>query len=124
MAVHSKSYLTCVCLNAAVVVGAAVLAGCGGSADRAACDKPFDVAAWERASSSDPRVDGRTPLEDLADGLIDCETLIGASRSRVRALLGKPDIKDRETDKDLAPCEQDLVVQFDGSRVDETRFLR
>lgn len=62
------------------------------------CDKPFDRAAWRLGSSTEPRGDERSRRSVLVDGLVECKTLNGASRARVRKILGTPYQFDRADD--------------------------
>lgn len=79
-------------------LGAVVLAACGSARDEAACDRPFDRAAWNLRTSVEPIADGRSRRAILVDRLIRCETLQGAARGHVRQLLGEPDRTSRTDD--------------------------
>lgn len=52
----------------------------------------FDTRAWTDESSADRNAsEGASSRQLLADRLIECETLLGARRARVRKVLGDPD---------------------------------
>jgi hypothetical protein len=59
------------------------------------CDKPFDRDAWQSPSGTSGDWGKPTPRQRVADTLIACETLIGATRKRATQLLGKPDARSR-----------------------------
>ena len=120
----------------AAALGVAALAGCESERDRAAretCDEPFDRTAWEDMNSIEPTQDGESRRAILADGLVVCDTLIGARPARVRRLLGEPDDgKGRQSDgartwryllgpDPLMIDSEILVVVFRRGRVSGTR---
>jgi outer membrane protein assembly factor BamE (lipoprotein component of BamABCDE complex) len=67
--------------TAALVACAAVLAGCAAGDS---CPQSFDSRAWKNAETGNDR------RVELADQLKRCGYLDGASKERVRELLGSP----------------------------------
>lgn len=72
------------------LLAAAVLAACGGEG-QADCESfRFDKALWKSPDSTEVRGE-LTDRQRLADRMIDCGALKGATATAVRDLLGKPD---------------------------------
>ena len=57
------------------------------------CDKAFDRDAWLSQNGTSGGWGKPTPRQRVADTLVACEWLIGATRARVKEVLGKPDAK-------------------------------
>ena len=89
---NRKSFLV---LGPLVGAAAIAIAGSRESEARFDCDAyRFDAKIWSSPSSSV----GETPTarQRLADGLIACNTLNGASVRQLRQRLGRPDERDRQ----------------------------
>lgn len=82
-----------IAIVALVGVGGAVAYATRGEARDDGCSlASFDARAWASESSYDREPGGGPSMRQrLADQLIECETLQGARRGRVREVLGRPD---------------------------------
>jgi len=89
-----------------IVVGsvAAVAVATTGASREECSVATFDTRLWADASSADREPGGGpSSRQRLADRLVECESLQGASRRQVRKLLGRPDdhvARDRRLDEE------------------------
>lgn len=112
--------------------------GCQSAGSAADCGRPPDYAAWREASVPSARSDGdERTRRSVADHLVRCDSLKGATRREVLERLGPSGLPDDETPRDerrfwsfyLGPDDlgidaEMLVVTFDGGRVARVRVAQ
>lgn len=120
--------LALLALGLAVGAGIAYLAEAGTDCE----EFRFDREAWERARAVRPTPD-ENPAEQerrrLANGLVECGLLDGATKTRVRSLLGAPDraeidaspVRHRDWEYDVGP---DRNASDSSDEVEHSLFLQ